>query len=154
MVLLNIVTRCYETEAPFYWLAQGLSEQLVQSSCGTAHSSCPHSSTAEPSHSTGACDQSRELLGLGWAAAWDLFLCSSAASPGRFWCCFCWVQQWWQPGSTEVFEIFCHAQAEKRLGYTECEVFQWIYNDIFFVCVCIRMNMMVSFHYNKKLFPK
>ena len=31
MVLLNTVTRCHETEAPFYWLAHVLSEQLVQS---------------------------------------------------------------------------------------------------------------------------
>lgn len=153
MVLLNIVTRCYETEAPLYWLARELSEQLVQSFWGTAHSSWPYSSTAEPLYNTRACDHSRELLGSGWATAWDLFLCSSAASPGRPGAAPAECSSGWHLGSQMFSRYSAVHKLRRGLVILSVRYFSE-YTAIFSLCLCIHMNMMVSFHYNKKLFPK
>lgn len=109
----------------------------------------PCSSTAEPPHNTRACDQSRELLGSGW----DLFLCSSAASPGRFGAAPAGCSSGWQLGSLRFSRY--SAVHKLRWGLVTLSVGCFSeYTVIFSLCVCIHMNMMLSFHYNKKLFPK
>lgn len=150
MVLLNIVTRCYETEAPLYWLARELSEQLVQSFWGTAHSSWPYSSTAEPLYNTRACDHSRELLGSGWATAWDLFLCSSAASPGRPGAAPAECSSGWHLGSQMFSRYSAVHKLRRGLVILSVRYFSE-YTAIFSLCLCIHMNMMVSFQDRKSV---